>query len=231
MTSTLLGTATTTEGSPTPAAAGSSPQTEVAGKTPAAPAQDAVPATKTAEPTQEAAPVEKAKEGKPEAAQTPKEWKAEDYKLKDGDQDFADPEFAKLAAETKLNPEAAQQILTHLAPKIREAQVNQAKAQIDAAIVKAEQELRQDPEIGGDNLPQVLGDAAIALDQLPGGKEVREMLKGTPYGNNKDITKFLAAAGKLLKPDPKIVKGASADGTTKSWFERQVEINRQNVGS
>jgi hypothetical protein len=231
----LLGTATTTEGSPTPAATGSSPAAEVTGQKPAATAQEPANGATDAAPAQQAAGTEKPKDGATEAAKTeaeaPKSWKPEDYKLKDGDEDYADDEFAGLASKAGLPPEAAQQVLSHLAPKIREAQIAKAQAEVNALAEKLATAAKADKEIGGENLPKFLADANRAFQELPGGDKVKEMLSGSPHGSDPDVIRFVAAVGRMLKPDTEVVKGASADGTTRSLFDRLVEANRQNVGS
>lgn len=67
-------------------------------------------------------------------------------------------------------------------------------------------------DFGGDKLPANIAAVNRALDEVPGGVQVRELLQQSGYGNKLEVLQFLAAFGKAISPDSKVVKGEPEGG-------------------
>lgn len=61
-------------------------------------------------------------------------------------------------------------------------------------------QVKADPEIGGDRLPEALGHARRALDEF-GTPELRALLDETGLGNHPALVRFVVNAGKKLADD------------------------------
>lgn len=134
-----------------------------------------------------------AEEGKPEGAPEKYEFKAPENKS-------FDPEllnaYSEVAKELNLSQDAAQKMLSTLAPAIEARQMQQIEA------VRAEwaESSRTDKEFGGDGLDQNLAVAKKALDQF-GSPELRTLLNESGLGNNPEVIRFMFRAGKAISED------------------------------
>jgi len=74
------------------------------------------------------------------------------------------------------------------------------------------EEAKADKEIGGANWDASLADAGRALDRLgfPKGSPLRVSLDESGYGNNPELVRLLARAGKAIGEDTDFVRGDAA---------------------
>lgn len=128
-----------------------------------------------------------------------------ELKMPDGielDKAAAD-EFIPLAKELGLKPEQAQKIADIQARAVQrqvEAWQSQQAAWVD--------ELRADPQIGGDKFDESIAVARQGIEFV-GDPALKELLKTTGYGNHPVLVRAFYKIGKQLAPDS-FVGGKSA---------------------
>lgn len=142
-------------------------------------------------------------EGAPEVPET------YEFKMPDGmDLDpEAATEFSALAKEFKLSAENAQKVADIGAKLVQKAASVQAE---QFAAIKAEwtKEVTNDAEIGGAKLQENLGAARKAIETF-GGKDLRELLNATGFGNNPVVVKAFVRIGKAISEDGFVRGGAT----------------------
>lgn len=104
--------------------------------------------------------------------------------------------FSEVAKELNLTQDAAQKILSSVAPVI---QARQAEA-IQEARSAWLSDAKADKEFGGDKLVENLSVAKKALDAF-GTPELRSLLDETGLGNHPELIRVLYRAGKAISED------------------------------
>lgn len=132
-----------------------------------------------------------------------------DLKMPEGvelDKAAAD-EFSTIAKELKLDQSAAQKLADVGAKMV------QRQAEAHAQLVESwAEQVKTDPEIGGDKLAENLGVARKALDTF-GSPELKDMLNSTGLGNHPAVVKFFHKVGKSISSDG-FVTGTPKGGET-----------------
>lgn len=214
---------------PTPAAApppAPAADPKAAAATPATEAKPAAETNLLADAKKEAAadpaaekPGEPKKEEKPAAE--PAKLKAEDYKFKLPETVKADDpvikEFAATAADLGLPADKAQAVIDKMLPTWQKNL--QAPYQLwQEQQVAWQNELKTDPEIGGDKLEPTVGRVAAMLDST--GVEWRDAFIATGAGNNPAMIRMLAKLEARLNPRATPVNGPPAAPAGKSAAEK-----------
>lgn len=145
----------------------------------------------------------------PQAPAVPEKY---DFKLDEGSLlDTAHVEqFSQFAKEKKLTQDQAQEFLQ------REAQALNSfvqKQQQEFEKVQAEwvNQIKTDPEIGGDKFNQSIELAHRALKEFASDSFLKE-LETTGYGNHPELVRVFAKIGNLIKED-KMISPSAAGGT------------------
>ena len=121
-------------------------------------------------------------------------------------------EIAEFSKKHGLSNEAAQEILKGqetLLNEFTEGLRQRHEAQVDAW----EEEVRNDPQLGGDNLAKNLERGKRAIEAF-GSEAFIEGLKETGYGNHPEVIRTFAKIGELVDNDELVLPGKS--GVTKS---------------
>lgn len=122
-------------------------------------------------------------------------------------------EFSTVAKELGMTQEAAQKVLSKMAPALQASQA----AQIEAIRGDWANKSTADTEFGGEKLQENLSVAKKALDTF-GTPELRALLNESGLGNHPEIIRAFYRAGKAISED-KFVGGASgAPRTAKSFY-------------
>lgn len=100
--------------------------------------------------------------------------------------------YEKVARELNLSQGKAQQVLAEVLPAMQKHHVAQVNAWAE--------EVRSDPDIGGEKLDDTLRDAKRALKADPTG-EAAELLRVSGYGNNRSILRLLSKLGSMIGED------------------------------
>ncbi|WP_343684008.1 hypothetical protein [Asticcacaulis sp.] len=178
---------------------------QVAGNTLATMGEEA-PATEQAADTSDegatgeegAASEEAAKDDKPET-KAPEAY--EDFALPEGVEIDAevDADLKTLAKELDLTQEQAQ-LVANLGAKQAQKWVEAHQSQIETASKAWADEVKADPEFGGDNLKATLASSAKALNQF-GTPELRKLLDETRLGNHPEFVRTFAKIGRAISED------------------------------
>jgi hypothetical protein len=140
-------------------------------------------------------------------AQAPESY---EYQMPEGielDKAAAD-EFSAIAKELKLDQSTAQ--------KVADVGAKMAQRQIEAQAKLVEtwvEQVKTDPEIGGDKLDENLAVARKAMDAF-GTPELKDVLNATGLGNHPAVIKAFFKAGKAISEDKFVAgspKGAETD--------------------
>lgn len=145
----------------------------------------------------------------PQAPAVPEKY---DFKLDEGsllDAAYVE-QFSQFAKEKKLTQDQAQEFLQ------REAQALNSfvqKQQQEFEKVQAEwvNQIKTDPEIGGDKFNQSIELAHRALKEFASDSFLKE-LETTGYGNHPELVRVFAKIGNLIKED-KMISPSAAGGT------------------
>ena len=122
-------------------------------------------------------------------------------------------QFTAIAQELKLDQAGAQKLVDFHASQIQE--IAAAPYQLWVDTQKAwQQEIFNDPEIGGANLPQFKATIARALDRF-GDAATREALVFTGAGNNPAIARFFFKMANALAEGTPTPTGTPAAGAAK----------------
>lgn len=188
-----LDATTTTQGTPTDKLADSLSAGET--KAPETPAQ-----VKQEPPASEPAKTPETKDAKPVA-----------YAIRDGESTFSHQAFEDVARKHGLSNEAAQEVFGSLAPKLRESVMQDFQQRMEKIHAEWTQQVKSDPELGGENLERTLGLVNTAIDKvLPEhAAELRKFLTETRATDNPLVVRLLAAVGKSYSQDTKFPRGTS----------------------
>lgn len=118
--------------------------------------------------------------------------------LKDGVSEQDISEVLEFAKENKLSQEAAQKIID--SRSALHSKLEQAHAQaLSNAIESWKTEVKNDPEIGGDNFDKSIELANLTISHYD--KEFKTVLDKTGLGNHPKVLRLLARIGKDLQND------------------------------
>ena len=203
--------ATTTEGAPA-----SQPADAGAAQTSAAPAAATEQQASNAQQTQNAATTAEGdgKQGDTSTTQDTKPEVPEKYDFKLPDDVTVDPAgleaFSEFAKEAGLSQEAAQGLISKLAPAMqaRQAEVVQQLRTSWGDASKA------DKEFGGEKLSENLAVAKKAMDTF-GTPELRTLLNETGLGNHPEIIRAFVRAGKAISEDRFVPSTGGAAGANR----------------
>jgi hypothetical protein len=127
--------------------------------------------------------------------------KYDNFKLPEGIKmdEKALEQFSPLAKELNLSQENAQKIIDVMSAKVkRDAEVNkEAFQKLQQGWAK---QVKNDPDIGGDNFKQNANIANRALNQF-GGEEVAGILKDSGLQNHPGLVKMFVKIGKAIGDD------------------------------
>lgn len=161
---------------------------------------------------------------KPAPAAPPAEIKpiaAADIKLPEGAQ-VDEPtmnEFLGFINDPKMTKSELAQKLVDLQLKSTNEAFERASQHWETTMANWQEEVRNDPEIGGAKFDQSVATANKVIQQH-GSPELAELCAQTGIGNNKHFVKFLTAiAPKLTEPAP-VQAGAPIGGSTQEVAER-----------
>lgn len=113
--------------------------------------------------------------------------------------------FEDFAREQKLTPEKAQEQLA----KLEAASLASMQRQFAAKSEQWAAETKADKALGGANLDKTIAAANKVLNAYPGGKELRERLNESGYGNRREVIGFLAWVQSQLGEDGFVAGDAS----------------------
>lgn len=159
-------------------------------------------------------------EGTAQGAQAGQEAKY-DLKVPEGSLLDAQAEVARVVEFAKsrgLTPEAAQEVLEERHQAVQ-AYVERSQKIVDGWA----DELKTDPEVGGDKLPGALEDAKRFIDKFA-DPEFKKWLNDTGFGNSRWLVRMLARAGKPLQDDRFVSGQAAAAPEIKDPRERLKRI-------
>lgn len=212
----------------TPAEAPAKPAEPVTPPAPAAPAAvepkkdstaDPKPAEAAPPPPAVPAPAEgKKEEPAPKPDEKPKEVKY-DLKLKDGSfLEAADVEQVSAKAKTLgLSPEQAQALLDEK-DEARVSFAQKQKSSLAAQSVKWVEDVKSDPELGGDGFNQNV-ETAKRFVKTFGSDAFRKTLDETGLGNHPELIRTFARAGKALGEDKMIFPGSKVAPESKNMAD------------
>lgn len=159
--------------------------------------------------------------------------KYENFKLPEGVE--LDPEgmkaFTDILGPAKVSQETGQALVDLFVKNLQAAQADTQKGMTDAWVAtrnKWTEEVKADPEIGGNNLPVVTATIAKALDQF-GDKGVREALTMTGADNNPAIIRTLYKMSKALT-EGNFVQGTGPQKTPQTAAERLYGVDGPKKG-
>lgn len=148
-----------------------------------------------------------------EPAKTPEKDAAEPvaYAIKDGEASFSHQAFEEAARKHGLTNEAAQEVFATLAPKLRESAIQSFQQRIEKTQAEWSQQVKADPELGGENLERTLGLVNTAIDKvLPDhAAELRKFLTESRATDHPLVVRLLAAVGKSFSQDSKFLRGST----------------------
>lgn len=160
-----------------------------------------------AQPEPAPAPVE------PPKADAPAGFAVTDLTLPEGltAEDPALAQFVTEMNEAKVPKEASQKLLDQHYKAMKDAQEAGAKLYADMNKKWAD-EVRADPEIGGEKLPATLASIAKVVDRF-GGDQLRAALDLTGAGNHPAVVKAFAQIGAALNESGNAVQGGPVTQT------------------
>lgn len=109
-------------------------------------------------------------------------------------------EYKGVAKELKLSQEAAQAVITKMAPKIAAQQQEQMQKTIAETQVQWQQAAKIDKEFGGDNFDANLEVAKKALTTY-GSPELKKLMVESGLGNHPEVIRLFYKVGQTLKED------------------------------
>ncbi len=113
--------------------------------------------------------------------------------------------FSEIAKDLNLTQEQAQSVLDKVAPALRQ----QNDDYINEVRSEWVENVKSDPEIGGDKLQENLGKAVRVLDAF-GTPELKSLLGETGLGDNPEIIRFLVRAHQDIGED-RFLTGSQTD--------------------
>lgn len=203
-------------------------QTQVAEETPTEVAPGSTVLTSKEEKTEESkepAVEEKKEESTEEKAEEKEETPETQYGAPETYADFGVPEDSLLdanavsevlgiAREMDLSQEQAEKLV-----EIKNSEFNEMEKAVKAKGVEWLEEVKKDPELGGQNFEK---NAAIASKMMKkfGNPDFDEALEQTQLGNYKGLIKFVVDIGKHFEEDSLVKSKASASNEPRDTAER-----------
>lgn len=142
-------------------------------------------------------------EGQPAAQEQPQEAGApeqyEDFTNEAGEKYLTADEmkdFAAVAKELNLSQEKAQRLLSSMLPAMK----NRIQQSVSALPKQWAQQIRVDPELGGEALQENLGMANRAFKQFA-TPEFIKFLKGSGLSSHPEVVRVFYRIGKSMSPD------------------------------
>lgn len=129
--------------------------------------------------------------------------------------------FEAAARDLDLDNDQAQSILDKVAPVMAARQQATIEAQQDQWI----EELTNDPELGGQHLPETLRLAALGISILP--ERARTLFDG-PLGDHPAVVAAMREIGKRVAPDKPAGKGAAPEPKGDPTQDELLEANYPN---
>lgn len=151
-----------------------------------------------------------------ENVQEPVKDKAIDaYELKAGEDSYLDDEQVKAvesyAKDKKLTKEQAEEILNRENAAVKSFYEKQHQ-QFKTAQEQWVEEIKKDPELGGDNFSKNAEFAKRAVEKFATPK-FKEQLEQSGYGNHPELVRVFARIGKLISDDKMVTPGTSVSGS------------------
>ncbi|QHJ83824.1 MAG: hypothetical protein [Bacteriophage sp.] len=143
-------------------------------------------------------------------------YKDFEFKIKDGYSltDEQKQDYLNIAKEQGVKPD---QMQTFIDKHIEATERN--LGEYKKTVSDWDNEVRNDPVLGGDNFPQTKKNLNNALSgKIDGGQEVRKLLAETGLISNPSVVKFMNNLGKMLV-DGKIENGGIADNQSKADYK------------
>ena len=143
-------------------------------------------------------------------------YKDFEFKLKDGYSltDEQKQGYLELAKEKGVKPE---QMQTFIDKHIEANEKNLSDYR--NTVAEWDNQVKNDPDLGGDNFPQTKKNVNFALSgKIDGGQEVRKLLADTGLISNPSVVKFLNNLGKMI-PDGKVETGGQASNGNKTDYK------------
>jgi len=120
--------------------------------------------------------------------------------------------FSEFAKEQGLTQDAAQNLLSKLAPAMQARQAQQ----VEQIRTEWTASAKSDKEFGGDKLNENLAVAKTALDKF-GTPELRTLLNESGLGNHPEIIRAFYRAGKAVSEDGFVASGGAGKPAPKSF--------------
>lgn len=183
------------------------------------PTTSATPAPIISPSTPEIKPAETPKAEAPKA-ETPAAFKLTDLKLPEGatlDEPIAN-KFAEILNGDKLSVNDRAQALYDLHNQIQKDASEKGSKLWEETQAKWQDEVKADPEVGGEKLGPTLANIAKLVDKF-GTKELREVFDLTGVGNNPHAIKFLDKIAKQLVVEGAAVPAAAPGNDSRSRAE------------
>lgn len=135
----------------------------------------------------------------------------EKYELKLGEKSVLDQgdldKIAEYAKANKLTQAQADALVLQREDAAAGLKVRQ-QAFLDAAVTKWAEDVKADPEIGGDKMVATLKNTKRVMDRFaPEGSQFRTLLKESGYGNHPEFVRFVNAIGAAMSEDGDIGNG------------------------
>jgi hypothetical protein len=184
------------------------PATETPASTP--PSSPAPEAPKVDAPAAEPAkPADAPKVDEPAKPVVPEKY---ELKLGDGSKLPASriDEIAAYAKEKGLSNEAAQEVLAREDKAVSDYHTR-LEAEYAASQEKWFDEIKNDPELGGEKFEQTLALSNRVVERF-GSPKFKEILSTTKLGNNPELVRFVAGIGKSMANDTFVTSGTQASG-------------------
>lgn len=145
----------------------------------------------------------------PQAQAVPQKY---DFKLDEGsllDAAYVE-QFSQFAKEKKLTQDQAQEFLQREAQALNSF-VQKQQQEFEKQQSQWVEQIKTDPEIGGDKFNQSIELAHRALKEFASDSFLKE-LETTGYGNHPELVRVFAKIGNLIKED-KMISPSAAGGT------------------
>lgn len=145
----------------------------------------------------------------PQAPAVPEKY---DFKLDEGsllDAAYVE-QFSQFAKEKKLTQDQAQEFLQREAQALNSF-VQKQQQEFEKQQSQWVEQIKTDPEIGGDKFNQSIELAHRALKEFASDSFLKE-LETTGYGNHPELVRVFAKIGNLIKED-KMISPSAAGGT------------------
>lgn len=132
--------------------------------------------------------------------------------------------FLGIMNNAEMTPAQRAQELVNLQAEVLKQASGKSSELWKATQDKWQEDIRKDPDVGGEKLEPVLAGITKLIDKY-GSNELREVFDTTGAGNNVHVVKFLNAVAKEL-----VVEGAPAVGSVARGARDHADIIYPNQG-